>query len=219
MLEYLLHKEDCYKIELYIAVWDNELEMLYWLYVYVSIGGYINRQLKMGFHSYLSEDLDMTTQRHTNDSDPSEDLSVLAKNWSKRQKRHVLPSGAEGGQRSKDFSGLHVLLHIWGHTSPWKSRGLAERGPRGRGWEWATLGVHPLSWLLSNNRLEEVCSTLTKGTFSSRLLLSNQVKGCSPSVAHSLPLPLGPALLDLSSISNSRGGGGGGRCRNFPCVW
>ena len=50
-------------------------------------------------------------------------------------------------------------------------------GPRGRGREWATLGVHPLSWLLSNNRLEEVCSTLTKGTFSSRLLLSNKTKG------------------------------------------
>ena len=37
-----------------------------------------------------------------------------------------------------------------------------------------------------------------KGTFSSRLLLSNQDKGCTPSVAHSLPLPLGPALLNLS---------------------
>ena len=78
---------------------------------------------------------------------------------------------------------------------------FSRAGPRGRGREWATLGVHPLSWLLSNNRLEEVCSTLTKGTFSSRLLLSNQVKGCSPSVAHSLPLPLGPALLNLSSLS------------------
>ena len=54
-----------------------------------------------------------------------------------------------------------------------------------------TLGVHPLSWLLSNNQLEEVCGTLTKGTFSSRLLLSNQDKGCTPSVAHSLPLPPG----------------------------
>ena len=29
------------------------------------------------------------------------------------------------------------------------------------------------------------------------LLLSNQDKGCTPSVAHSLPLPLGPALLNL----------------------
>ena len=62
-----------------------------------------------------------------------------------------------------------------------------------------TLGVHPLSWLLSNNRLEEVCGTLTTGTFSSRLLLSNQAKGCTPSVAHSLPFPLGPALLNLWS--------------------
>ena len=75
---------------------------------------------------------------------------------------------------------------------------FSRAGPRGRGREWATQGVHPLSWLLSNNRLEEVCSTLTKGTFSSRLLLSNQDKGCTPSVAHSLPLPLGPALLNLS---------------------
>ena len=63
------------------------------------------------------------------------------------------------------------------------------------------LGVHPLSWLLSNNRLEEVCGTLTKGTFSSRLLLSNQDKGCTPSVAHSLPLPLPSRfLLNLSTI-------------------
>ena len=61
---------------------------------------------------------------------------------------------------------------------------FSRAGPRGRGREWATLGVHPLSWLLSNNRLEEVCVTLTKGTFSSRLLLSNQDKGCTPSVAH-----------------------------------
>ena len=34
-------------------------------------------------------------------------------------------------------------------------------------------------------------------TSSNRLLLSNQDKGCTPSVAHSLPLPLGPALLNL----------------------
>ena len=86
---------------------------------------------------------------------------------------------------------------------------FSRAGPRGRGREWATLGVHPLSWLLSNNRLEEVCSTLTKGTFSSRLLLSNQdkgcIRGCIPSVAHSLPLPLGPALLNLSIISTLPG--------------
>ena len=68
---------------------------------------------------------------------------------------------------------------------------FSRAGPRGRAREWVTLGVHPLSWLLSNNRLEEVCGTLTKGTFSSRLLLSNQDKGCTPSVAHSLPLPQG----------------------------
>ena len=81
---------------------------------------------------------------------------------------------------------------------------FSRAGPRGRGREWATLRVHPLSWLLSNNRLEEVCSTLTKGTFSSRLLLSNQDKGCTPTVAHSLPLPLGPALLNLWNIGKRR---------------
>ena len=65
---------------------------------------------------------------------------------------------------------------------------FSRAGPRGRGREWS------LSWLLSNNRLEEVCDTLTKGTFSSRLLLSNQDKGCTPSAAHSLPLPLPPGF-------------------------
>ena len=77
-------------------------------------------------------------------------------------------------------------------TFLFKIQRFSRAGPRGRAREWATQGVHPLSWLLSNNRLEEVCGTLTKGTFSSRLLLSNQNKGCTPSVAHSLPLPLPP---------------------------
>ena len=71
---------------------------------------------------------------------------------------------------------------------------FSRAGPRGRAREWATLGVHPLSWLLSNNRLEEVCGTRTKGTFSSRLLLSKKDKGWTPSVAHSLPLPLYPGF-------------------------
>ena len=82
--------------------------------------------------------------------------------------------------------GIHALSLIFQRFS--------RAGPRGRGREWATLGVHPLSWLLSNNRLEDVCVTLTQGTFSSRLLLSNQDKGCTPSVAHSLPLPLPPGF-------------------------
>ena len=64
-----------------------------------------------------------------------------------------------------------------------------------------TLGVHPLSWLLSNNRLEKVPVVSVPHTSSNRLLLSNQDKGCTPSVAHSLPLPLGPALLNLSTLS------------------
>ena len=74
---------------------------------------------------------------------------------------------------------------------------FSRAGPRGRGREWATLGVHPLSWLLSNNRLEKVPFVSVLHTSSSRLLLSNQDKGCTPSVAHSLPLPLDPALLNL----------------------
>ena len=77
---------------------------------------------------------------------------------------------------------------------------FSRAGPRGRGREWATLGVHPLSWLLSNNRLEKVPVVSVPHTSSNRLLLSDLDKGCTPSVAHSLPLPLGPALLNLSSV-------------------
>ena len=73
-------------------------------------------------------------------------------------------------------------------------------GGRLRGREWATLGVHPLSWLLSNNRLEKVPFVSVPHTSSNRLLLSNQDKGCTSSVAHSLALPLGPALLNLWTI-------------------
>ena len=80
-------------------------------------------------------------------------------------------------------------LHIWQVEQ--------KPGGRGRGREWATLGVHPLSWLLSNNRLEKVPFVSVPYTSSNRLLLSNQDKGCTPSVAHSLALPLGPALLNL----------------------
>ena len=83
------------------------------------------------------------------------------------------------------------------HTHNWQVE--QKPGGRGRGREWATLGVHPLSWLLSNNRLEKVPFVSVPHTSSNRLLLSNQDKGCTPSVAHSLVLPLGPALLNLWS--------------------
>ena len=79
------------------------------------------------------------------------------------------------------------------HEHTWQ----VEQKPWGRGREWATLGVHPLSWLLSNNRLEKVPFVSVPHTSSNRLLLSNQDKGCTPSVAHFLALPLGPALLNL----------------------
>ena len=57
--------------------------------------------------------------------------------------------------------------------------------------------VHPLSWLFSNNRLEKVPFVSVPHTSSNQLLLSNQDKGCTPSVAHSLALPLGPALHNV----------------------
>ena len=47
------------------------------------------------------------------------------------------------------------------------------------------------------HRLEKVPCVSVPHTSSNRLLLSNQDKGCTPSVAHSLALPLGPALLNL----------------------
>ena len=93
-----------------------------------------------------------------------------------------------------------VVVTFWTPCTYKQVQTLCRAGPRGRAREWTTLGVHPLSWLLNNNRLEEVCGTLTKGTFSSRLLLSNQDKGCTPSVVLPLVLPLGPALHNLSNI-------------------
>ena len=87
-------------------------------------------------------------------------------------------------------------------NSVWKIiERFSRAGPRGRGRGWATLGEHPLTWLLSNNRLEKVPFVSVLHTSSNRLLLSNQDKGCTPSVAHSLPLPLGPALLNLWNIN------------------
>ena len=98
---------------------------------------------------------------------------------------------------------MHVLLYLLVSACTFGMivQRFSRAGPRGRGREWATLGVHPLSWLLSNNRLEKVPVVRVSHTSSNRLLLSNQDKGCTPSVAHSLPLPLGPALLNLSSYS------------------
>ena len=74
---------------------------------------------------------------------------------------------------------------------------LCRAGPSGRARGRTALGVHPLSWLLSNNRLEKVPFVSVPHTSSNRLLLSNQDKGCTPSVAHSFALPLGPALHNV----------------------
>ena len=56
---------------------------------------------------------------------------------------------------------------------------VVQSGAKRKSKRMSSTRVRPLSWLLSNNRLEEVCGTLTKGTSSSRLLLSNQDKGCT----------------------------------------
>ena len=74
---------------------------------------------------------------------------------------------------------------------------LSRAGPRGKARGRTILGVHPLSWLLSNNRLKEVPFVSVPHTSSNRMLLRNQDKRCTPSVAHSLALPLGPALHNL----------------------
>ena len=75
--------------------------------------------------------------------------------------------------------------------------GLAKTGRKRKRKRMSNTWGHPLSWLLSNNRLEKVPFVSVPHSSSNRLLLSNQDKGCTPSVAHSLPLPLGPALLNL----------------------
>ena len=109
-------------------------------------------------------------------------------------------------------AGLH--RHVAQSSALIPFQRFSRAGPRGRGREWATLGVHPLSWLLSNNRLEKVPVVSVPHTPSNRLLLSNQDKGCTLSVAHSLPLPLGPALLNLSIMIRC------GPCATFrQCVW
>ena len=90
---------------------------------------------------------------------------------------------------------LHTCLHY--SISIKTVNRLCRAGPRGRARGRTTLGVHPLSWLLSNNRLEKVPFVSVPHTSSNRLLLSNQDKGCTPSVAHSLALSLGPALHNL----------------------
>ena len=86
----------------------------------------------------------------------------------------------------KDF----IILHFHFDT-------LCRAGPKRKARGRPTLGVH---WLLSNNRLEKVPFASVPHTFSNRLLLSNQDKGCTPSVAHSLGLPLGPALHNVWTV-------------------
>ena len=82
--------------------------------------------------------------------------------------------------------------------------GMSESGAKRKRKRMSNTRGTSFSWLLSNNRLEEVCGTLTKGTFSSRLLISNQDKGCTPSVAHSLPLPLPLGFCSTCHICSMR---------------
>ena len=78
----------------------------------------------------------------------------------------------------------YAIFNRWFSMSRKHSREFSRAVLRGRGREWATLGVglHPLSWLLSNNRLEKVPFVSVLHTSSNRLLLSNQDKGCTPIV-------------------------------------
>ena len=95
---------------------------------------------------------------------------------------------------------LWCCAHCQALTSPFTPsilERLCRARPRGRARGRTTLGVHPLSWLLSNNWLEKVPFVSVPHTSSNRLLLSNQDKGCTPSVAHALALPLGPALHNV----------------------
>ena len=52
--------------------------------------------------------------------------------------------------------------------------------------------------LISNKHLGEVHRNVTKCTSPNHLLLSNQDKGSTPSLAHSLALPHDPGLLNVS---------------------
>ena len=112
-------------------------------------------------------------------------------------------------RQSPDLTPNHILVFTKNnHQLPASSvtmllERLCRAGPRGRArGRTKTLGVHPLSWLLSNNRLEKVPFVSVSHTSSYRLLLSNQDKGCTPSVAHSLALPLGPALHNVWIVIN-----------------
>ena len=63
----------------------------------------------------FSEDLHMTTHRHTEDSKPSEDLYTGSRKTLAKNAENVMfyrGGGGGGGQRSEDFNGLHVLLYI-----------------------------------------------------------------------------------------------------------
>ena len=107
------------------------------------------------------------------------------------------------GEKCK-LEGVIFLLRLWIYRHRNGIDRLCRAGPRGRARGRKILGVHPLSWLLSNNRLEKVPFVSVPHTSSNRLLLSNQDKGCTPSVAHSLALPLGPALHNLWTVSKDR---------------
>ena len=113
-----------------------------------------------------------------------------------------LKTGFTACQWQKSMTNILIMCHSYSCIlSEWHIRQVEQKpGGRGSGREWATLGVHPLSWLLSNNRLEKLPFVSVPHTSSNWLLLSNQDKGCTPSVAHSLALPLGPALLNLWTI-------------------
>ena len=77
---------------------------------------------------------------------------------------------------------------------------LSKPGSCGRAREWRRLGVEPLTQLLSNKWLGEVPFVELLCTSPNRMLLSNQNKGSTPSLAHSLVLPHDPGLHNLTNV-------------------
>ena len=126
-------------------------------------------------------------------------VSNLILQW--LQKYVIAKAGETRGSRTAlchvcSSSSYRVHIHVR-HLTGWAKTGRKRK-------RMSNTRVHPLSWLLSNNRLEKVPFVSVPHTSSNRLLLSNQDKGYTPSVAHSLALPLGPALLNLWTVFQSK---------------
>ena len=65
-----------------------------------------------GCLGYTSEDLHMTTPRHTEDSTPSEDPKTGLRKTLAKNAENVMFYHLRGGPRSEDLNGLPTLLYI-----------------------------------------------------------------------------------------------------------